>query len=62
MEKISKYIVNIIGCHRPEAQIGKGVPDAVGATTSPPPPTLQLAYFLILELSTYHSSLVTHYT
>ena len=24
MEKISKDIVNIIGCHRPEARIGRG--------------------------------------
>jgi hypothetical protein len=24
MEKISKYIVNIIGCHRPEARIERG--------------------------------------
>ena len=92
MEKISKDIVNIIGCHSPEARIERGwetvflsiandiatiigcsrpkarigeggAPGAVGATNHrlPPPPPLQLAYFLALELSTYHRSTETHY-
>jgi hypothetical protein len=92
MEKISKNIVKIIGCHRPEALIERrwetvffsiannivtiivcSIPEArIGkggrlARWAQPitgflfPPPLQLAYFLALELSTYHRSIETHY-
>jgi hypothetical protein len=92
MEKISKDIVNIIGCRRPQARIERGwetvflsvandIVTIIGCSrpkrglgrggtrrggrnqsqASSPPPPLQLSYFLVLELSTYHRSIETHY-
>jgi hypothetical protein len=83
MEKISKDVVNIIGCHRPEAQIERewetvflsianNVVTIIGCSRPEArirkggrqawwaqpikgfllPPSLQLAYFLALELFT----------